>query len=221
MKEYLSLLSVSPLFKRIPPQEIPHLLSCLKAQVNRYQKENIIFQQDDPVRCFGIVLSGSVHVLRNNMQGSHIIVSCFGPGDLFGEAFACGGVETYPVNVVASSDSMILLFEYKRVISACSHGCVAHSMLVTSLMQMIARKNILLNQKLEVVMQRTTREKLIVFLKQRSLCAHSEWFSIPFDRQGLADYLGVERSAMSTELNKLKKDGLIDFDKNNFKLNNF
>lgn len=220
MKEYLSLLSASSLFSRIPPQDLPHLLSCLKVQVIRYQKENVIFQQDDPVRCFGMVLSGSVHVLRNNMQGSHIIVSAFGPGELFGEAFACAGVETYPVNVVASSDSIILLFEYKRVVSACSHGCMSHSILVTSLMQMIAKKNILLNQKLEVVMQRTTREKLLVFLKQHSLLAHSDRFSIPFDRQGLADYLGVERSAMSTELNKLKKDGLIDFDKSDFKLNN-
>lgn len=218
MKEYLPLYERYSLFDGIARQQITPLLTCLGAKVISFSKGSTIFRQDDPARFFGVVLSGSVQVIRGDIYGSHTITALIEAGDIFGETFACASAAAIPANVIASSESTILLLEHARVVCTCSKGCAAHARLITNLLRIIADKNLLLNQKLEFVMQRTTRDKLMAYLHSQASKARSNHFSIPFDRQGLADYLGVERSAMSTELNKLKKAGVIDFQKNEFEL---
>lgn len=218
MKQYPPLLAGCALMDGILPDDISGLLSCLEAQLLTYQRDNVILQQDDPARFFGVVLSGGVQVLRGDVLGSHTIIAALGPGELFGETFACASLPALPVNVIATADSTVLLFEHERVIKACKRGCAAHSQLIVNLLRITAQKNLLLSRKLEIVMQRTTRDKLMAYLHAQAEQAHSSRFRIPFDRQQLADFLGVERSAMSTELNKLKKAGMIDFDKKDFKL---
>jgi len=218
MKEISPLLMNCPLFERLAPAALPQLLSCLNAQLVHVPKGGCILQQGDPARFFGVLLSGDAQIIRGDVQGSHTIIEAIRPSELFAEALACAALDSLPVNVVAASDCTVLLMEHSRVMRACSRGCVAHSILVTSLLRIVSQKNLQLNQKLEIVTQRSTREKLMAYLHSQSLRADSRRFSIPFDRQGLADYLGVERSAMSTELGKLKKAGLIDFCKNTFEL---
>ena len=218
MKQYLSLLSRCELMEGIPPEALPELLSCLDVQLLTYQKDKVILQQDDPARFFGVVLSGRVQVLRGDMHGSHTIIAMLEPGELFGETFACAALPALPVNVAAATESTVLLFKHDRVVQACRRGCTAHSKLVVNLLRIMAKKNLLFSRKLEIVMQRTTRGKLMAYLSAQAELANACRFSIPLDRQQLADYLGVERSAMSTELNKLKKAGIIDFHKNEFQL---
>ncbi len=218
MKHFLPALACSPLMKDVASEDIIKLLTCLDSQLISFQKGNIILHQDDPARYFGFVLTGSVQVLRGDVQGSHTIIAEFKDGELFGETFACAAVPTLPVNAIAKTDCTVLLLEHARVIRACSRPCIAHSRLILNLLRLTAQKNLLLSRKLEIVMQRTTRDKLIAYLHTQAQHAGSSRFAIPFDRQELADYLGVERSAMSTELNKLKKAGIIDFHKNEFQL---
>ena len=218
MKQFLPVLSCSPLMKGITPEETLRLLTCLDSQLISFQKGNIILQQDDPAKYFGIVLAGSVQVLRGDMHGSHTIIAEIQNGELFGETFACAAIPALPVNVLAKTDCTVLLLEHARVIRACSRPCIAHSRMILNLLRLTAQKTLLLNRKLEIVMQRTTRDKLMAYLHAQAQNAGSTRFVIPFDRQELADYLGVERSAMSTELNKLKKAGIIDFHKNEFQL---
>ena len=218
MKEIPPLLMKCPLFARIDPADLPHLLSCLKAQQLHVPKGGHILTQGDPARFFGVLLSGRAQIIRGDMQGSHTVTAAVHPGDLFAEALICAGEEFLPVNVIATEECVVLLIEHNRLIHACQKGCMSHSLLVTSLLRILSQKTLLLNQKLEIVTRRTTREKLMAYLQTQSTHANSRRFIIPFDRQGLADYLGVERSAMSTELGKLKKAGLIDFRKNEFEL---
>jgi len=218
MKQYLSLLTRCVLMEGIAPEDILKMLSCVEAQLLSCQKGSIILQQDDPALFFGLVLTGSVQVLRGDVHGSHTIIAALDAGELFGETFACASAAPLSVNVMATSDSVVLLFEQSRIMSACSRGCAAHSRLIVNLLRITAQKNLLLSRKLEIVMQRTTKDKLMAYLHAQAVQAGSGHFRIPFDRQGLADYLGVERSAMSTELNKLKKAGIIDFYKNDFQL---
>ena len=212
MKQYLPVLSASALFRGFSDEEILKLLSCIKAQVVSFSRGSVILHQDDPAHFFGLVLSGSVQVLHQDHQGAHSIISVFRPGDTFAEAFACAGIPALPVNAVAAADSTVLLFDADAVLSSAS----SHPLLITNLLRMIAGKNLQISRKLEIVMQRTTRGKLIAYLSAQAEKAHCDRFAIPFNRQELADYLGVERSAMSTELGRLKKEGLIDFYKNEF-----
>lgn len=218
MKQFLSLLTACPLMADIPSQEVLQALSCMDAQVLFFKKGNIILQQDDPARFFGVVLEGCVQIIRGDVQGSHVMITSLSPGELFGETFACASPAALPVNVVAKADSTILLLEHARIASVCARPCGAHFRLLLNLLRLTSDKNLLLNRKLDIVMKRTTREKLMAYLSTQAQQAGSEDFSIPFDRQELADYLGVERSAMSTELNRLKKDGIIDFHKNTFRI---
>ena len=217
MREFLTQIRQCRLFDRIDDEGLLKTMNCLNVQVMPYEKGRVIFYQGDAAKYFGVVLSGSIHVVKNHSDGSHTLIGEVGAGDLFAESCVCAGEASLPASFVASKDSLIMVFDHARVINGCrNNGCIAHSMLVVNLMRSIARKNLALTQKLGIVTQRTTREKLMSYLNIQRRQAESGWFTIPFDRQELADYLGVDRSAMSAELSRMKKDGLIDYRKNEF-----
>jgi len=216
MRQYLPELRQSPLFDHISDEDVVRTLTCLNAQAILFERGRIILHQGSSARHFGVVLRGAAQVMQVDHQGNHTIITAVGPGELFAESFACAGCDALPASVVAIEDCEALMFEQARVITGCRNGCMAHSRLVTNLMRSLALKNITLNQKLSIITRRTTRDKLMAYFDAQRSRANTQRFVIPFDRQGLADYLGVERSAMSAELSKMKKDGLIDFKKNEF-----
>ena len=166
----------------------------------------------------GIVLGGAVHVLREDFWGKRKIVARVEGGGLFGEAFACAGVEKLPISVIAAEDSEILFVNSVRIIKTCPTSCTFHIRLIKNLTLLLAEKNIALIQKLECLTQPNTREKLLSYLSGQARLAGKSAFSIPFNREELADYLSVERSAMSAELSKMRDDGLVLYQKNHFEL---
>ena len=103
-----------------------------------------------------------------------------------------------------------MLFSCQKMLTVCSSACQFHNRLVKNLLTVVARQNIRLSSKIQVMSQRTTREKLMTYLLGQAKIAGKAEFTIPLDRQALADYLGVERSAMSAELSKLRKEGILD-----------
>lgn len=210
MREYLALLGQSPLFQGISPQELEGLLPCLGARQLRAGKHQMIFRAGDPARWVGLVLSGAVHVIQEDHYGNRSLVALIQPPHLFGEAFACAGTDTLPVTVEAAQDSNILLLDCQHVLNTCDDSCVFHRRLVTNLLQVVAGKNLLLTQKLSLLSKRTTREKLMAYLTGEARQVGSPSFTLSLDRQALADYLGVDRSAMSAELSKLRRDGLLE-----------
>ena len=217
MREYMTQIRQCALFDRIDDEGLIKTMNCLNVQVMPYEKGKVIFHQGDAAKYFGVVLSGSIRVISNHSNGSHTLIGEVGAGELFAESCVCAGEESLPTSFVAAKNSLVMIFDHARVINGCrNNGCLAHSVLVVNLMRSIAQKNLSLSQKLSIVTQRTTREKLMSYLNAQNKRESSDWFSIPFDRQALADYLGVDRSAMSAELSKMKKDGLIDYRKNEF-----
>ena len=217
MQQYLPFLRQSLLFERIDDEGIVKTLTCLNAQFISCEKGKIIFHQGEEPRHFGVVICGSVNVVTGDSAGNHSVMWTIGQGELLGETYASAGVDVFPASFIAAQESVVLILEYQRVINGCrNNGCLAHSYMVTNLLKSIGRKNMTLTQKLEFVTQRTTRDKLMAYLRAQGKQAKSARFVIPYDRQTLADYLGVERSAMSAELSKMKKDGLIDFSRNEF-----
>ena len=218
MKEYLHILKACSLFRGVEEQELPGLLGCLGAVAQSYGRGQAVLLEGDPADRLGIVLRGSLQVVREDYYGSRSLLAVVHPGELFAEAFACAGAEHIPVSVIAAEESRVLLIDRRRVLTPCANACSFHSRLIGNLLEVVARKNLLLNGKIECMSPKTTREKLMTFLLRQAKQHNSSSFAIPFDRQQLADYLGVERSAMSAELGRMRRDGLLEFRKNQFRL---
>jgi CRP-like cAMP-binding protein len=217
-ERYFTVLRTCPLFADIAEDDLPSLLDCLSASQQRFNKGKFVFMAGDDVTTVGIVLSGEVHILQEDFWGNRTIISNALPGELFGESFSTAEIENLPVSVMATEQSEILLIDCKRIITTCSSACVFHTGLIKNMVQILAQKNVLLMQKMEQVTKRTTREKLLAYLSAQAQKSAQNVFDIPFNRQDLADYLSVNRSAMSNELSKMRNEGLLEFHKNHFEL---
>ncbi|MEA4890383.1 MAG: Crp/Fnr family transcriptional regulator [Clostridiaceae bacterium] len=218
MEKYLAVLKTADLFKGIDESDLQTLLSCLSAEVLHYDKGETVFFSGAIIKRFGIVLSGQVQVVQDDYYGNRSILANVDTGHLFGESFACSDMNTLPVNVITTTASELLLIDCCKLTVSCAKACGFHSRLIQNMLSIVSMKNILLTQKIEITAKRTTREKLLAYLSTEAKKAGSSRFSLPFNRQELADYLSVERSAMSAELSKLKHDGLLNFHKNQFEL---
>ena len=218
MNDFMDILNVCPLFCNIQKNDIQKLIACLSAVKKQFKKNTFIFAPEKKADSIGIVLSGSADILREDYWGNRVILARIEPGGLFGEAFSCAQVEKLPVSVNAVEDSDILLINCGRILTPCASVCEFHAGLVKNLVRILANKNILLTQKLEHVTQRTTREKLLSYLSEQVNIKKSNIFDIPFNRQELADYLAIDRSAMSFELSKMQNENLLRFKRNHFEL---
>ena len=210
MEQYFESMSKCPLFAGIDRADLPELLVCLGGRVVPLAKGSPVFLEGDPAKDVGVVLEGTVQIVRDDYYGNRSVLTVAAPGELFAEAFVCAGLETLPVSAFAVQNSTVLLLDCRRVMTGCGHDCLFHSRLVYNLLQGIAQKNLALTEKIRFMSRKTTREKLMEFLLDQAKRHGSAEFTIPYDRQALADYLGVERSAMSAEIGKLRKDGLIE-----------
>lgn len=218
MEEYFDILSQCPLFSGISQEELKSMLSCLDGRITHIAKGSPVFLEGEPATFVGVVLSGKVQILRTDFYGNRSVLTVVSPGGLFAEAFACAEVETLPVSAVALESTSVLLLDCKRVLTSCPNACPFHSKLVRNLLRGIAQKNLMLTQKIRCMSQKTTQEKLMEFLLEQAKQHGSGEFVIPYDRQALADYLGVERSAMSAEISKLRKAGQIDCTGSRFRI---
>ena len=216
MEDYLQILQTCQLFEGIDNGDIPGMLDCLGAIVRKAGKNSEIMAEGIPADYVGILLSGSAQIEKQDYYGNRSIVNKIAPGELFAESFACAGVKSLPVQVIANEDCEYMLINCQRITVGCSNACCFHSRLIFNLLGIVARRNLAFHQKQEITSHKTTREKLMAYLLTQAKAANSSTFIIPFDRQELADYLSVERSAMSTELGKLKKDGVLDFHRSRF-----
>lgn len=218
MKEYLSILSQCALFDGLRREELLAILGCLGARIMEMKKNQAALQEGDPAKDVGIVLRGAVQLVKEDYYGNRSIVTRILPGELFGESFACAGVGALPISVTAVEDSQVMLIDCRRITTSCTNACAFHNRMIFNLLRGVAMKNLVLNQKIEIIAKRTTREKLMTYLLMQAKHNSSDRFTIPYDRQELADYLGVERSAMSAEIGKLRKEGVIECEKSHFRL---
>jgi CRP-like cAMP-binding protein len=218
LTETLFLLQRCPLFAGIGENELEKLLACLSVRHSGFEKGNYIFSAGDKPKSVGIVLSGCIHIVRDDFWGKRTIVERLEPPALFAEAFSCAGLSNLPVSIVAAEKSAILLIDYRKIITVCASSCPVHATLINNMLTDIARKNVMLMQKLEYSTSRTTREKLLAYLSFQAQQQKTGVFEIPFNRQELADYLAVDRSAMSAELGKMRDEGIVRIDKNKFEL---
>ena len=218
MKKYLGILKKCPLFENIGEAELLRMLTCLGAKVEFFDKKYTIMSEGSPAKYIGIVLSGSVHIVQVDYYGNRSLLSSITPPHIFAEAFACAETDSIPVTVIADDPCEIMLIDCAHILHTCSNNCGFHQQLIFNLMKDLAKKTILFHQRIEVTSKRTTREKLMTYLALQAKKAGSDSFNIPFDRQELADYLEVDRSGLSAEISKLRREGVIKCDKNRFTL---
>lgn len=207
MEQYFEILEKCPLFKGVERNELLGVLKCLEVKIKEYKKGKAVFLQGDAVNFFGVVLEGSVQIVRNDYYGNRSIVTTAMPSQLFAETFAFAKASAAPLSAWTLADSAVMFINPEKFIGQCSRACSFHSRIISNLVKVMASKNLEINKKLEIVSKRTTRDKLMTYLFLTSQELGTKSFTVPFNRQELADYLEVDRSGLSAEISKLKKDG--------------
>ena len=194
------------LFKGITETDFMHMTGCIGYSVKNYKKDELIILEDENIKNVGIVLSGAVHMIKEDIWGNGTIAAYIGFGELIGESFVFGNVSRSIVSFKAAAKTEIMFLDFDRIIHTCSSACVHHS------------KNISLMEKIEVTSKKSLREKILAYLSIQSQRNNSTYFEIPLGRVELAEYLCADRSALTRELNNMRDEGIIDFDKNTFRI---
>lgn len=218
MEKYLPVLKKSPLFAGIDDQDVLSELGCLGARVREFPKGSFVFTAGDSISDMALVLEGCVHIVQDDLWGRRSILSSCLPGDFFGEVYASKPGSVLNVSAQAAEDSRIMLLDIGKVLTSCSSACSHHQRLISNLVGVLAGKLLVFNDKVTHISRRSTREKLLSYLSAQAQKAGSKAFDIPFDRQQLADYLCVDRAAMSVELSKLQKEGVLTTSRRHFEL---
>ena len=218
VEKYLEILKKCALFADIDDEKLIKMLTCLGAKVAAFDKKYTVFAEGSAAKYIGIVLSGTVQIVQVDYYGNRSILSEMGTAEVFAEAFACAEISSIPVTVIANEPCEVMLIDCSHILHTCENNCGFHQQLIFNLMKDLAKKTILFHQRIEVTSKRTTREKLMTYLALQAKKAGSDSFNIPFDRQELADYLEVDRSGLSAEISKLRREGVIKCDKNRFTL---
>lgn len=218
MNKYLKQLQRNELFRNFGLSDLESILNCLSAKVSYYKKGDMILLQGDHVQFVGLVVSGSIQIIKEDIEGNVSILAHLGINDIFAETFAYADIHESPITVQATENCEIMFIDCKRIISTCNNACTFHSKLIKNMLSLIAKKNVMLNQKMEILSKRTIREKLLTFFNTQIQINRSKRFIIPYNREGLANYLCLDRSALSRELSNMRDEGLIKFRKNEFEI---
>ena len=218
MKKYLEILRKCPLFESIEDENLITMLTCLGAKVESFDKKYTVFAEGSPAKHIGILLSGSAQITQVDYYGNRNILADIMPSELFAEAFACAGVKSLPVTVTANEHCEVMFIDSRHILHTYSNNCGFHQQLIFNLMKDLAQKTVMFQQRIEITSKRTTREKLMAYLMFYAKKTNSNSFQIPFDRQELADYLEVDRSGLSAEISKLRKEGIIESNRKHFTL---
>lgn len=206
------------LFGGIEENDLADMLACLHTREAGYRKGELIFQEGDVIQEAGIVLSGKVHIVQDDFWGNRHIVSVVTAGSIFGEAYACLGNEKLKADVRAETDCRIMFLNLQKTMHVCKNTCPFHQRLVKNILYVMAGKNLNLATKIQHTSRRSIREKVLSYLSEESRKNGSSYFTVPFTRQQMADFLAVDRSALSKELSRMQQDGLIEFERNQFHL---
>ena len=209
MLQSTELLLSNPLFAGVRAEEMPPLLECLQAQKRSYRRGQQILPVGSAADRLGIVLSGHVNTIYEDAVGGRSIIGSFVPGQLFCDAFSCSNQQFLPVSVAAETDSTVVLIPIGRILLTCGQEYPQHQRLMENLVRLLADKYVAISRKMVHLSGRTTRRKLLSYLSEQMRLAGGGPFTIPFNRQELADYLFVDRTGLSAEWSRLKKEGLL------------
>lgn len=218
MDKYYNQIKNSPLFYGMKDDELKGILECFNARIRNYQSGEIIIRQGDLIKNLYLVIEGTVNIEKDSYWGRRIIVSQLGTNDNIALAFVASKNIESSIDAVSVTNSKLLILNYEKCTSMCQNACTRHKVLINNLFEILSKENLELLQKIENISQKTIREKLLTYLSNEARKKKTNTFEIPFNRQDLADYLNIDRSAMSFELSKLQKEGILKYERNKFVL---
>lgn len=218
MKKYLKILRRCPLFVDISDDNILKIITCLDARIEYFDNKYTVMNSSGSAKYLGIVLSGSVNMIQTDFQGNRSIFCIFKSSELFAEDYSCAENPELPVSFIANEPCSIMLIRTSHILKTCKTNCAFHQQMIYNLMKNLAKKVLIFHQKFDITSKRTTRQRLLTYLLHQANLNGSKEFDIPFKRQELADYLEVDRSGLSVEINKLCKEGVIENSRSHFKI---
>ncbi|MCL2144765.1 MAG: Crp/Fnr family transcriptional regulator [Endomicrobia bacterium] len=218
MEKYMEVLKDNILFNGLSFKQIGDMLFQLNPSVKKYIKGEFIINAGDRVRDVSIVLEGNIKIIKEDIRGIRCVIAQCGRGDMFAEALACAHTDFSPVSVTANTACSVMFVNFDKITGFKIKPAEIASKLVRNMLTILAKKNVYLNDKLEHIGKRSIREKLLSYLAQQHLLSGKKIFTLPFTKTDLADFLFIDRSAMSRELTNMRKEKLIDFDGNTFKI---
>ena len=211
-------LAKTALFKNIPPQEIELRMHCLGGVVRSFPKGSYIHYAGDIVHTVSMVLKGQVIIENDDLWGNRNLLGTMGPGELFAEAYACAENEPLLINVQAVTDTTVLMMDLRKVFHTCSRSCPQHQQISDNLLHILAQKNLALARRILHTSSKSIRGRVLSYLSFLAAQQKRKIITVPFNRQQMADYLSVDRSALSNELSKMQKEGILEYHKESFKL---
>lgn len=218
MKDVIENIELINLFHDIKKEDLKIMFSCLGAYTKTYKKNEIIYLENHDIRFIGIILSGRVNMIKEDSNGNNSILVYLKIGDLFGETFACSNLTISKVSFVSANKCKILFIPFHKVLYTCKMTCTFHHRLIENMIEYISTKNVMLMNKIEIISKKTIREKIISYLQLQRENFGCDDFEIELGRVELAEYLCTDRSALTRELNNMKAEKIIEFEKNRFKL---
>ena len=214
----LSLLQDSILFANLSQEDLQKVFTCISAREYTFERGSFVVHAGDDVKFVYLIVSGSMHIIDEDFWGNRSIIETMYKDILFGEAYVFSARKQQLVSVIAAEDSVVLEIDPVRLFEICSRGCSCHALLIKNALCLLSEKIVYLTEKLGHIIRRTLREKVLSYLSTCAQREKSNSFYIPYSRQQLADYLCVDRSALSHELSRLQKQGHIRYHKNKFEL---
>lgn len=216
----VQVLAQTPLFADISPAALDAVLACLQPKIITIPKGAFIAVENDPFTGLGILLSGKASVIKENAAGTRIVLTLLEGGDMFGEMIAFSKRSHWPVSVLAQSECLVLFLAGQKILGTCANVCDSHKRLISNLLTIVSEKALLLNRKVEYLSLRGMREKIATFLLEQHKQAQHTVFTMNFNRNDLADFLNVSRTALSRELGRMRDEGIIDFYRSSIKITN-
>ena len=214
----IDFLMTTPLWKGLKEEEIEAILPCLRSEEKFIKKGEFVYRMGDPISSLGVLLQGKLSIEHDDLRGNKTILSMITPGNIFAETYACVPGEPLMVNIVAIEDSRILCLNMLHLLTTCERSCPHHNKLIRNLLAILAQKNLHLSRRSFHTAAKTIRARLLSYLSYEASRQGSLSFDIPFNRQQLADYLNLDRSALSNELSKMQKEQIIICHRNHFLL---
>ena len=212
MEKFYEVLEKNPLFANIKVAEYKVLMTCINGNIRKFSSDDYIFLAGSEISYVGIVLTGAIEIIKENPAGARLIMDVLGPANIFGEGIVCTKARIAPVSVRVKEAAQILFIPFERIIKTCGNACNFHFQLIQNMMMILGEKNFRMNSKIELL------EKLATYLIHEFQKNNSRSFDIVLNRNELAEYLNVSRTAMSRELGRMKDEGLLDYYQNSFKI---
>lgn len=219
-KEWLKVILKSPLFQGMEEEQLNAMLECISARIVKYSKDEFIALAGDDFKEIGLILAGEAMIVKEDAAGNRVIISMLKPGDLFGEMAAFSGKSKWPSSVIAQQSCTVIFISPRAIVGQCEKLCVSHQLLITNMLSIISQKASILNRKVEYLSIRSIRGKIVYYLLEQYKHKGKKTFTLPLNRNQLADFLNVPRPSLSREMCRMRDEGLIDFHRSAVKINN-